>query len=107
MPPVKFRRLTNSPNNRNKGTEQLQLANIRKESTANWLLNAEPCGSRKAYTDLYRIKPGNSYASQKISAIDDLLAAQVAKKQKDVDDAYSDAMTKGTESDSKRLCKGK
>ena len=53
--------------------------------------------ARKAYTDLYRIKPGDAYASQKISAIDDLLAAQLAKKQKDIDDAYFNAMTKGTD----------
>ncbi len=53
--------------------------------------------ARKAYNDLYRIKPGDSYASQKISAIDDLIAAQAAKKQMDADDAYSAAMTKGTE----------
>ncbi len=53
--------------------------------------------ARKAYNDLYRIKPGDPYASQKISAIDDLLAAQAAKKQKETDEAYSAAMTKGTE----------
>ena len=84
-----------------KSREQEQLAlNQYKEgvSAADKLFNAgDLTAARKAYTDLYRIKPGDAYASQKISAIDDLLAAQLARKQKDTDDAYSNAMTKGTD----------
>ena len=83
-----------------KSREQEQLAiNQYKEgvSAADKLLNAGDLpAARKAYTDLYKIKPGDPYASQKISAIDDLLAAQLARKQKDTDEAYSNAMTKGT-----------
>jgi tetratricopeptide (TPR) repeat protein len=83
-----------------KSLEQEQLAlNQYKEgvSAADKLFNAGDLpAARKAYTDLYKIKPGDPYASQKISSIDDLLAAQLAKKQKDTDDAYSNAMTKGT-----------
>ncbi len=84
-----------------KSREQEQLAiNQYKEgvSAADRLLNSGDLpAARKAYTDLYKIKPGDPYASQKISAIDDLLAAQLARKQKDTDEAYSNAMTKGTD----------
>jgi tetratricopeptide (TPR) repeat protein len=51
--------------------------------------------ARKAYSSLLLIKPGDSYATQKISSIDDLLAAQIAKKQKESDDAYVSAMSAG------------
>jgi tetratricopeptide (TPR) repeat protein len=84
-----------------KSKEQEQLAmNQYKEgvAAADKLFTAgDLSAARKAYTDLYRIKPGDAYASQKISAIDDLLASQAAKKQKDADDAYSNAMTRGTD----------
>ncbi len=83
-----------------KSREQEQLSlNQYKEgvSAADRLLEAGDLqAARSAYTDLYRIKPGDAYASQKISSIDDQLAAQAAKKQKDIEDAYSDAMSKGT-----------
>jgi tetratricopeptide (TPR) repeat protein len=84
-----------------KSLEQQQLAISRyKEgvAAADRLFNAGDLpAARTAYTDLYRIKPGDPYVSQKISAIDDLLAAQASKKQKEADDAYGAAMTKGTE----------
>jgi tetratricopeptide (TPR) repeat protein len=83
-----------------KSMEQEQLAlNQYKEgvTAADKLFNAGDLpAARKAFTDLYKIKPGDPYASQKISSIDDLLAVQLAKKQKDTDDAYSNVMTKGT-----------
>jgi tetratricopeptide (TPR) repeat protein len=84
-----------------KSREQEKLANNQYNegvSAADRLLNAGDLpAARKAYSDLYKFKPGDPYASQKISTIDDLLAAQAAKKQKDADDAYGNAMTKGTE----------
>jgi tetratricopeptide (TPR) repeat protein len=79
--------------------EQLALKQYKEGVTAaDKLLNTGDLpAARKAYTDLYKIKPGDPYASQKISSIDDLLASQQAKKQKDADDAYSNAMSKGTD----------
>jgi tetratricopeptide (TPR) repeat protein len=66
---------------------------------ADRLFNAgDLAGARKAYNDLFRIKPGDVYASQKISSIDDLVAAQLLKKQKETDDAYTAAMMQGSQS---------
>jgi tetratricopeptide (TPR) repeat protein len=68
-------------------------------SAADKLYNAgDLTAARKAYNSLFQFKPGDPYASQKISSIDDLIAAETAKKQKQSDDSYTNAMTMGTES---------
>jgi tetratricopeptide (TPR) repeat protein len=52
--------------------------------------------ARTAYSKALQIKPGDSYASQKISALNDIAAAELAAKQKLTEDAYKAAMDKGT-----------
>lgn len=52
--------------------------------------------ARDAYTNAVRIKAGDTYATQKISAIDVILATEKIEKQKETEAAYSSAMTSGT-----------
>jgi hypothetical protein len=53
-------------------------------------------GARSSYSKALQIKPGDSYASQKILSIDNIVASDLANKQKQVDAAYKSAMDKGS-----------
>jgi len=55
----------------------------------------EFANARVSYTKALQLKPGDTYASQKISAIDNLQAAESAAKQKQTENAYSEAMSRG------------
>lgn len=52
--------------------------------------------AKTAYQQALQIIPGDPYALQRISAIDDIEAATLAKKQKEVEASYKRAMEKGT-----------
>jgi tetratricopeptide (TPR) repeat protein len=52
--------------------------------------------AKSSYTRALQIKPGDTYASQKISAIENILATDVANKQRQVEEAYKSAMDRGT-----------
>jgi tetratricopeptide (TPR) repeat protein len=52
--------------------------------------------AKTAYNKALQLKPGDSYANQKISSIENILAAESAQKQKQLDDAYKSAMDRGT-----------
>ncbi len=52
--------------------------------------------ARSAYINARQLKPADPYASQQILEIDNLLAAEKARKQKEIDDAYANAMGKGS-----------
>jgi tetratricopeptide (TPR) repeat protein len=52
--------------------------------------------AKTAYQQALQISPGDPYALQRISAIDDIVAATLAKQQKQVEDSYKLAMDKGT-----------
>jgi tetratricopeptide (TPR) repeat protein len=53
--------------------------------------------AKVAYNAILQFKPGDNYAIQKITAIENLIAAQVANKQQQSESAYSNAMTTGTQ----------
>jgi tetratricopeptide (TPR) repeat protein len=55
-------------------------------------------GARIAYQKALQVKPGDSYASQKLTSIDNILAAEMAGRQKQVEDSYRSAMERGTAS---------
>ncbi len=52
--------------------------------------------SKASYNKALQIKPGDSYANQKIASIDELLAAELAQKQKKTEDSFKNAMDRGT-----------
>jgi tetratricopeptide (TPR) repeat protein len=53
--------------------------------------------ARNAFNTVLQIKPGDSYAVQKISAIDNLIAAKINSKLRQTDSVYSTNMAKGSE----------
>jgi len=61
------------------------------------LLSGNLQGARNAFTTLLQIKPGDAYASQKISAIDNLMAAKIAGKQRETDSSFRVTMAIGVE----------
>ncbi len=52
--------------------------------------------ARLSYNKALQLKPGDAYASQKISAIESALAAELAEKQKQTEESYKSAMDKGS-----------
>jgi tetratricopeptide (TPR) repeat protein len=52
--------------------------------------------ARASYGRALQIKPGDTYANQKISSIDNILAAELAGRQKQVEETYKAAMDRGT-----------
>jgi len=80
-----------------KEQEQL-IANQYKEviASADKSMNDRDYAAAKtSYIKAMQIKPGDPYANQKISSIDSIIAAELAKKQKQVEDAYKSAMDRG------------
>lgn len=66
-------------------------------ASADRLFNARDyTGAKLSYSRALQIKPGDAYASQKIVSIDNLLAAETAQKQKEIEESYKNAMDKGT-----------
>jgi tetratricopeptide (TPR) repeat protein len=53
-------------------------------------------GAKSSYARALQMKPGDTYASQKIVSIDNILAAEMANKQKQLEDAYKSSMDRGT-----------
>jgi tetratricopeptide (TPR) repeat protein len=51
--------------------------------------------AKTSYTKALQIKPGDTYANQRIAAINDLIATETANKQKQTEEAYASAMLKG------------
>jgi tetratricopeptide (TPR) repeat protein len=49
-----------------------------------------------SYNKALQLKPGDTYANQKIASIENILAAESAQKQKQLDDAYKGAMDRGS-----------
>lgn len=58
----------------------------------------EYVAAKASYSKALQIKPGDAYANQKISSIDNILAAELAKRQKQTDDSFKSAMERGTNS---------
>ncbi len=52
--------------------------------------------AKVSYNKALQIKPGDGYANQKISSIDNILAAELAKKLQQTEDAYKNAMDRGS-----------
>ncbi len=66
-------------------------------ASADRFFNARDYSNAKSsYSRALQIKPGDTYASQKLVSIDNLMAAEAAQKQKDVEESYKNAMDKGT-----------
>ncbi len=66
-------------------------------ASADKFFNARDYSNAKSsYSRALQIKPGDAYASQKIASIDNLLAAEAAQKQKEIEESYKSAMDKGT-----------
>jgi tetratricopeptide (TPR) repeat protein len=77
--------------------ELLQIHYREAIAEADRLYEAKDLSAAKiAYNKALQIKPEDSYASQKIADIDKLIKAEAAEKQKNIENAYSDAMTQGT-----------
>jgi hypothetical protein len=53
--------------------------------------------ARNAFNAVLQIKPGDSYSVQRISVIDNLIAAKNSNKLRQTDSAYSNNMARGTE----------
>jgi tetratricopeptide (TPR) repeat protein len=84
-----------------KQAEEQEMNRLYKETivTADKLYGAGDLAAAKTnYLNALQYKPGDPYASQQITAIENLAAAQLAEKQKQVEDAYSAAMNLGTSS---------
>jgi tetratricopeptide (TPR) repeat protein len=83
-----------------KEREQAQITdNQYKEviSVADQLFNERDySNAREAYAKAVRIKAGDTYATQRISAIDAIFATEKIEKQKEIEATYSSAMTSGT-----------
>lgn len=56
----------------------------------------EYVAAKASYNKALQIKPGDSYASQKISSINNILATELANKQKLTEDSFKSAMERGT-----------
>lgn len=81
-----------------KEQEQLQAKQYSEAvAQADRYFNDRDYSSAKAsYNKALQIKPGDSYANQKIASIDELLAAELAQKQKKTEDSFKNAMDRGT-----------
>jgi tetratricopeptide (TPR) repeat protein len=52
--------------------------------------------AKETYTRALQLKQGDAYASQRISAIEGILADELVKRQKQTDDSFKGAMERGT-----------
>jgi Flp pilus assembly protein TadD len=66
-------------------------------AAADRFFNARDYSSAKSsYSRALQLKPGDTYASQKIVSIDNLLAAEAAQKLQEIEGSYKNAMDRGT-----------
>ncbi len=66
-------------------------------ASADKFFNARDFSSAKSsYSRALQLKPGDTYASQKIVSIDNLLAAEAAQKLQEIEGSYKNAMDRGT-----------
>jgi hypothetical protein len=59
--------------------------------------NREYSKAKISFLKALQIKPDDSYASQKVVSIDNILAAEIASKQKQVEESYTAAMSRGSD----------
>jgi tetratricopeptide (TPR) repeat protein len=52
--------------------------------------------AKSSFSRALQIKPGDTYASQKIQSIDNILATELADKERQLDESYTTAMDRGT-----------
>ncbi len=83
-----------------KNMEQEQLIARQYSETvalADRFFNDRDYASAKAsYNKALQLKPGDNYSNQKIASIDEILAAELAQKQKKTEDSFKSAMDRGT-----------
>jgi tetratricopeptide (TPR) repeat protein len=66
-------------------------------ASADKLLNDKDYnGARTGYLKILQLKPGDTYASQKLTTVENLISAQLELKKKQSEEAYSKAMATGT-----------
>jgi tetratricopeptide (TPR) repeat protein len=79
--------------------QEQQLTRQYNESIAladKYMADKDYTNARNTYNKALQLKPGDSYAGQKLSAIDNLMALEQANKQQQIEETFKNAMDKGS-----------